>query len=76
MTIPAMKEVESSNIHSFGYDPDLRQMHIKFKSGGHYVYDGVPQSEHDAFGAAESKGRHFATNFAGRFQHRKLTDAG
>lgn len=75
--IPEMKPVTSSNIHSIGYSPEARQLHIKFKSGGHYSYDSVPKEEFEAMQAAPSVGGHFAHNFAGKYQHTKIApDAG
>jgi hypothetical protein len=67
-----MTPVESSNIHSIGYDAPSRTMHIKFKSGGHYTYADVPPEVHQEFMGAESKGKHFKSSFAGKYEHKKL----
>lgn len=72
MTIPTMQPVTSSNVDSIGYDADMRQLHIKFKTGGHYKYDGVPKEEFAAMQGAPSVGRHFAQNFAGKYPHTKI----
>ena len=37
MAIPAMQRVESSNIHSVGYDPAKRELYVRFNNGGLYV---------------------------------------
>lgn len=70
--IPTMVPVESSNLKAVGYDPDAKEMHIQFKSGGHYSYANVPPEAHQAFMAADSKGGHFSKNFAGHFKHTKV----
>lgn len=69
---PTMTPVESTNLHSVGYDPDTKFMHIKFKSGGHYRYSGVPAEAHKALVGADSVGGHFSKNFAGKYPHEKL----
>lgn len=70
--IPTMHPVQSSNISHVGYDAPARRMHIKFKTGGHYHYADVPPETHEEFMKAESKGKHFSKNFAGKFAHTKL----
>jgi hypothetical protein len=55
-----MVPVDSSNIHSVGFDPEQKVMRIQFIGGGLYEYSG-PTAE-KAFNdllAAESKGKHF-----------------
>lgn len=68
-----MVPVESSNLHSIGYDPATQKMNVKFKSGGHYEYSDVPPEAHAAFMAAPSKGKHFIGTITGKYQHRKIT---
>lgn len=68
-----MQPVDSSNIHSVGYDPETRHLHVKFKSGGAvYRYEGVAPEAHAQFVAADSKGKHFKANILGKFKHAKL----
>jgi KTSC domain len=54
-----MTPVTSSNIVAIGYDPATQTMHIKFKGGGSYSAVGVTAEEHEAFMAADSKGKHW-----------------
>jgi hypothetical protein len=37
-----MHAVKSSNVHSLGYDPETRELHVTFKSGGTFIYEDVP----------------------------------
>lgn len=71
-TLPDMSPVESSNIDKIGYSGQDRKMFIRFKSGGVYQYDDVPEVAHKAFMAAPSKGSHFRAAFAGKYKHTKV----
>lgn len=46
---------------------DQPQLVIDFKSGGTYVYDGVPREAYDALIAADSVGKHFHQHIRGKF---------
>jgi hypothetical protein len=65
--------IESSNIHSAGYDPETRVMCVRFrdyvhkgngvvKPGAVYEHLDVSPEAFEAFMAAESKGAHFAAH--------------
>jgi len=70
--------VESSQIAAVGYDTATRTLAIQFKSkkgvGNVYHYDNVPADVHQAFVAAESKGRFFGAHIKGNadFAYRKI----
>jgi len=64
--------VSSSNIQSVGYDADSSTLEIEFNSGGLYQYQGVPQSEYDAFMNAGSKGKYFHANIKNGYPCIKL----
>jgi hypothetical protein len=72
MTTPTMQPVKSSNIVSVGYDEPNKNLHIQFKSGGHYSYSDVPPEAHQALVNADSIGGHFSKQFAGKFPHTKI----
>ncbi len=36
-----LTSVKSSNVDAVGHDADARALHVRFKSGDHYVYAGV-----------------------------------
>ncbi|MBP8745791.1 MAG: KTSC domain-containing protein [Syntrophorhabdus sp.] len=48
--------VDSSNIEAIGYDDDAQELHVRFLSGGYYVYLGVPRQIYDNLMMAPSKG--------------------
>lgn len=58
-----MEAVESSQIHSIGYDVVTSTLAIRFKSksgaGSLYHYSNFSVADMEAFRAAESKGSHF-----------------
>jgi hypothetical protein len=70
--------VESSQIAAVGYDAATRTLAIQFKKksgpSSLYHYDNVPADVHQAFVAAESKGRFFGANIKGNadFAYRKI----
>jgi KTSC domain len=68
-----LKPVSSSSIARVGHDATKNELHVEFKNGGHYVYHGVPQEEHEAMLRAPSIGAHFQTRIRGKFNHRKVS---
>lgn len=54
-----MVKVESSNIHSVGYDEQSKTLRIKFINGGKYEYSPVEPERHKAMMVAESIGSFF-----------------
>ncbi len=71
--LPTMVPVQSSNVESIGYQPN--ELHVRFRAGGHYVYDGTNAELHQALLAAESKGRFIGQHLKGKFTSRKLMAA-
>ncbi len=51
--------VKSSNLSAVGYDGNKKELHVQFKSGQTYVYEGVPERVHAGLMAAASPGSHF-----------------
>ncbi len=76
---------ESSQIHSWGYDPARRTLGVRFHTKGkniaepaaptEYHYFDVPPDTADAFAAAESKGSAFGKLIRGVFHYEKQPDA-
>jgi hypothetical protein len=52
-------DVESTLIHSIGYDEDKRILEIRFHETGSYRYYDVEPEVVEEFLEAESKGRYF-----------------
>lgn len=65
-----MYDVASSNIDSIGWENDV--LEVKFKSGGIYEYDNVPESEFEDFLNASSKGRYFLHHIKNAYNYRKI----
>lgn len=72
MDTPKMRPMEgSSTISSMGYDHEAKKLWLRFKSGGLYSYDDVPQDLHEALTSAKSVGTHFHAHVRGKFKHTK-----
>lgn len=70
--------VKSSNIEAIGHDPVSQTLHVKFKNGSHYTYEGVSAEKHNALDKAESVGKHLNAHIIGKHKHTKCDkdDAG
>lgn len=64
-----MIEVESSNIHSIGYDTETSRLYIRFRDGMRlYRYDRVPPVMWIDFRLAKHINRFFVDQIKGYFQ--------
>ena len=61
--------VASSSIASAGYRVGEELLEVRFRSGAVYRYLKVPPAVHDAFMAAQSKGRYFNEVIRGHFAY-------
>ena len=66
-----MIPVKSSNIEEVGYDQSKGVLHVKFRGGAHYSYEGVPPDINSRLHGSESIGRFIHENVKGKFRHRK-----
>ena len=66
-----MNPVKSSNVEAVGYDAARSILHVHFKGGAHYSYEGVPPHLHTSLHAAESIGKYVHEEIKGKFKHRK-----
>lgn len=62
--------VNSSNIKEIGYDPDRREMNVRFHGGGSYTHVDVSPEQHSAFMSAGSHGKHYNQHFKGTAGYR------
>lgn len=60
-------KVDSSMINEVSYDNG--NLTILFKTGGEYVYSGVPENIYNSFISAPSKGRYFLSNIKNRYNY-------
>lgn len=85
MPIIPMIEVESSQIHSIGHDPNSNTLAIRFyrgfgverRIGSLYHYDHFGADDFAAFLNAESKGKHFGQRikpFAAKYPYTRIAD--
>lgn len=64
--------VNSSNLASVGYAPDVYTLEIEFKSGAIYHYFGVEQKLYDEMLKAPSVGSFFSLRIRGQFPELKI----
>jgi len=69
--MPDMMHVDSSNLEQIGYDLDQMELHVIFKDGSHYIYEGVPESLFEELTMAPSKGSFLNREVKGAYQHTK-----
>lgn len=72
MRKPYMKEVESSLIKRIWYDRRNKILHIRFNSGGYYIYYGVSYYRYRKLLHAESKGKYFLKYIRNNYEYAKL----
>lgn len=71
-----MKEVDSSALKAWGYDPAQQVLAIQFRPGKVTHYQGVPQEVADAFEAAPSKGLAVSQLLRNKFQTSAVVEDG
>ncbi len=59
MSEPQMHPVDSSNIDAVGYDPEQREIYIRFLSGRTYVYGDADELTFEDLRSADSVGSYF-----------------
>lgn len=62
---------DSSTIKEVSYNDETHELHVAFKSGGKYVYIGVPMDLYQKFSEAESFGKFFHRYIKNSFIFRK-----
>lgn len=64
--------VKSSNIDGVHHNPETKELHVRFKGGGVYRYQGVEADQHKALMAADSVGSHLNAHIKGKHAHSKV----
>ena len=67
---PLMRNVDSSNIAAIGHANG--NLHIRFRNGGRYVYDGVPRETYDKAVEARSLGGFIHEHIKGKYNHTRI----
>jgi len=70
--MPEMIYVDSSNIEAIGYESTTQDLHVRFLSGGYYVYHQVPEHVFDAMIQAASKGSFLNREIKGVYGFAKM----
>ena len=65
-------DVDSTAIQAIDYDKARRKLFVRFQSGEHYLYFGVPREVSRSFLEADSKGRFFHAEIRGRYPYARL----
>jgi hypothetical protein len=66
-----MTPVESSNVHSVGYNPRTETAYVRFHSNVLYSYSGVPVDEFEGLLHASSVGRYLNSNIKGTYPYHR-----
>ena len=69
--MPEMIYVDSSNVEAIGYEEEARELHVRFVSGGYYIYQDVPRQVFDGLLNAPSKGSFLNREIKGVYQFTK-----
>ncbi|HYH11471.1 MAG TPA: KTSC domain-containing protein [Thermomicrobiales bacterium] len=67
--------VESSTLHSVGYDPVESILELEFHDGRLYQYSAVPEEIYRELMAADSKGRYFLTYIQDQYPYARTGDS-
>lgn len=67
-------EVESSNVHSIYYNPDERELRVRFLSGAEYQYFNVHERIFIALLNAPSHGKEFWRKIRDTYSYSRLPD--
>lgn len=62
------KKVESSMIHSIGYDPKKKILELEFNSGSVWQYVDVSKNVFSGLSKAKSAGRYFLDSFKDEYE--------
>jgi hypothetical protein len=67
---PTMEFVDSSNIEAIGYQPEQRELWVRFLSGQTYVYADVSAITHEEIMRADSKGSYLNREVKPNYSYR------
>ena len=71
---PEWADVKSSNVSSVAHDPAKSELHVRYKSGGHYCYEGVDADKAQQLLASDSIGGYIHRSIKGKHNARKVAD--
>jgi len=71
MSEPEMVMVSSSNVEAIGYNPETRELWVRFIGGSTYVYSEVDERTHEELVNAPSIGSYLNRAIKGTFDYRQ-----
>ena len=66
------KSVKSSNVEAVAHDPIENALHVRYRNGGVYRYDGIDADKHAALMGADSIGSFLHNHIKGKHSHAKV----
>lgn len=66
-------QVESSMLHSIGYEPGNQVLELEFNNGQVWQYQGVPKAVYDALMKADSRGSYARNYIIGEYPERRAS---
>lgn len=72
MSEPDMQTVDSSSVEAVGYDPEAREIYVRFIGGRTYVYEGADERTFENFRAADSVGSYLNRILKPSYQYREV----
>lgn len=72
MSEPEMHYVDSSNVEQVGYDPDARELWVRFLNNRTYVYSDVDELTHRELVNAPSVGSYLNRVIRNSFEYREV----
>lgn len=74
MPIPDLVPIDSSAFTGHHFDPDTGELHIQYKGGGIYRFDGVPMEKYAALVDNASPGAFLNEKIKGLYPATKVQD--
>ena len=72
MSEPDMQMVDSSSVEAVGYDPEAREIYVRFIGGRTYVYQGADERTFEELRTADSVGGYLNRVLKPSYQYRKV----
>lgn len=67
-----MKECDSSQLSSYGFDIPTGTLAVKFNSGATYHYQGVPDDVYAGLDSSKSVGKYFSQHIRGAYPYENI----
>jgi len=71
-----MLPCKSTQVSSFGYDPESKTLALQFHGGNEYRYFDVPHETFEALRTCDSVGKFLGASIKGKFKYERMTAGG